>query len=116
MTSPSSRFRMFRQPSQRYSRANMAKGLKVKHVLQIAIVIVVVTWVTYELNLAQKPASKTSSSIFQDAEKDTFLGRKALKPEGGPGKIDLKIENDIPTDLDDTATRSSQQGMAYCST
>ena len=114
MNSPSSRFKMFRAHSQRYNRANMAKGLKVKHVLQIVIVIVVLTWVTYELNLTQKSTSKTSRSAFQDTEQDTSLGRKALKPEGEPGKFHL--EKGIRTDLDDTVTKSSPEGMTYCFT
>lgn len=116
MNSPISRFRMFRQHSQRYNRANLAKGLKVKHVLQIAIVVVVLTWVSYELRLTQKPASRFGGSVFQDTVQDTSLGRKALKPEGEPGKFHSEIERDIQADLDDTVTKSSQEGMVYSST
>ena len=119
MNSPSARFRMFRQHSQRYSRTNLAKGLKVKHVLQIAVVVVVLTWVMYELNLSIKPASQTGSAVFDDAEQEAFLGRKALKPEGGPGKfgwgeekgtMPKDVQKELATDRDDSVTKSSQEG------
>lgn len=61
---------MFRYTSDRYHRS---KGLKVKHVLQIAMITVVVTWVIYQLNQSQKPDDKA-------LEKDPPFGRKALKP------------------------------------
>ncbi|KAG0561952.1 hypothetical protein KC19_9G105700 [Ceratodon purpureus] len=118
MNSPSARFRMFRQHSQRYSRTNLAKGLKVKHVLQIAVVVVVLTWVMYELNLSIKPASQTGSAVFDDAEQEAFLGRKALKPEGGPGKfgwgeekgtMPKDVQKELATDRDDSVTKSSQE-------
>lgn len=107
MTSPSSHFTMFRQPAQRYQRA---KGLKVKHVLQIAIVTVVLTWVAYELNQSRKPAGsqgQDGSADFRGTVQDSSLERRALKPEGEP----RKTEREITTNTEDTTTKSSLQGM-----
>lgn len=82
MSSPTLGSRMFRHPSHRYQKA---KGLKVKHVVQIAMVTVVLTWVMYQLNQAQKHghahAEENISTIsLDDLKKGSSLGRKDLIP------------------------------------
>lgn len=98
MSSPTLGSRMFRHPSHRYQKA---KGLKVKHVVQIAMVTVVLTWVMYQLNQAQKHghahAEENISTIsLDDLRKDSSLGRKGLIPghETGDSKLVRKKNKD----------------------
>lgn len=99
---------MYRHHSPRYQGA---KGLKVKHVLQIAILTVILTWVVYELSRIQKssPSDGQDRSSLQATIPEPLSGRKVLKPRDKPGKLDWELE------IDDTTTKSSSEGAASCS-
>ncbi|XP_024381364.1 uncharacterized protein [Physcomitrium patens] len=93
---------MYRHHSPRYQGA---KGLKVKHVLQIAILTVILTWVVYELSRIQKssPSDGQDRSSLQATIPEPLSGRKVLKPRDKPGKLDWELE------IDDTTTKSSSE-------
>ncbi len=72
--------------SQRHQKS---KGLKVKHLVQIAMITLVLTWVIYQLNHSQRPAN-TSHDVAAannhvgavwDSRKEDLFGRKELKPD-----------------------------------
>lgn len=121
MSSPTLGSRMFRHPSHRYQKA---KGLKVKHVVQIAMVTVVLTWVMYQLNQAQKHghahAEENISTIsLDDLRKDSSLGRKGLilGHETGDSKLVRKKNKDhtwgSDTHNDGTVTLCSLGHVAF---